>query len=114
MSNFSWENHKNQLRGKISKKAMDVLDLYANNDNIGFESGQLRPGELGQWDLYYNSQEWNLPENERRLISGLPDSDFQQMEIEQRQEQFQLELVRSMSQPDLVEFVDNLEKSIFG
>ncbi len=67
-----WRQHKAALlAGNVcSEEAMKCLHTYTQPDNVGYEFGMLRPGKLGQWDLYDITLEL-LPEKERLLISGL-------------------------------------------
>lgn len=67
-----WRRHESALRENklVSEEALRWLSIYTQPDNIGYEQGGIRPGELGKWNLYYNTMEM-LPQNERLLISGL-------------------------------------------
>src|SRR3989344_4970758 len=51
--------------------ALQELALLVEPRNIGVEQGQIRPGFLGQWDVYY-SLNGQMSEVECVALSGLP------------------------------------------
>lgn len=112
ITEWDWDEHKKNLEGKISKQARQVLDFFTVPSNIGFEQGQVRPGELGQYDVFYMSLEWGLTEDERRLISGLPTEALVEMEIEKANDQFHYEFIQTLSQKDLEKFISQLEENL--
>ena len=67
-----WRRHQAALQDAklCSEDAMRWLHIYTQPNNIGYESGMLRPGKMGQWDLYDETME-TLSLDERLLISGL-------------------------------------------
>lgn len=67
-----WRQHEAVLQeGKLcDEEAMRWLHIYTQPNNIGYEFGMLRPGKMGQWDLYDNTMEM-LSQDQRLLISGL-------------------------------------------
>jgi hypothetical protein len=62
------------IKGRVSEQTMYWFNAYTAKDNVGYEFGQLRPGKLGQWDLYWNltgEQSVGCDENEALIASGL-------------------------------------------
>ncbi len=49
-----------------------VLTNMTKSYCLGYEDGRIRPGRLGQWDVYRNAHNWGLTEDQCILISGLP------------------------------------------
>lgn len=46
--------------------------MVGSLDNFGFEEGQIRPAELGQWDVYFTLwQDWGLPKERCAMMAGL-------------------------------------------
>ncbi|OHA18347.1 MAG: hypothetical protein A3B08_02360 [Candidatus Taylorbacteria bacterium RIFCSPLOWO2_01_FULL_43_44] len=70
-----WSQQKNAIRRRVSTKTADCVNLYTAPDNVGYEFGQLRPGKLGQWDLFHTltgPQSQNIcDENETMIACGL-------------------------------------------
>ncbi len=48
-----WAERSEQLR-KQGNELAECVGWYGNIESIGYESGQVRPGELGRWDMYFN------------------------------------------------------------
>lgn len=71
---FFWMTQRQAIKGRVSEETMYWFDAYTAKDNVGYEFGQLRPGKLGQWDLYWNmtgKQSVGCDENETLIASGL-------------------------------------------
>jgi hypothetical protein len=71
-----WRRHEAALQADnlCDEEAMRWLHIYTQPDNIGYEFGMLRPGKMGQWDLYDLTMEM-LSQDQRLLISGLSASE---------------------------------------
>lgn len=71
---FFWNAQRQAIKDRVSEKTMYWFNAYTAKDNVGYEFGQLRPGKLGQWDLYWNmtgEQSVGCDENETLIASGL-------------------------------------------
>lgn len=69
-----WMTQRQAIEGLVSDETMYWFNAYTAKDNVGYEFGQLRPGKLGQWDLYWNltgEQSVGCDENETLIASGL-------------------------------------------
>ncbi|KKS38658.1 MAG: hypothetical protein UU98_C0005G0001 [Parcubacteria group bacterium GW2011_GWD2_42_14] len=70
-----WNIQRQAIKGRVSVETMYWFNAFTAKDNIGYEFGQLRPGKLGQWDLYQNltgdQSAINCDENEALVASGL-------------------------------------------
>ena len=70
-----WQGQKEAIRGRVSKDVLGFIDLYTSPSGVGYEFGQLRPGRLGQWDLFWmlaGPQSQNVcTENEAMIACGL-------------------------------------------
>ncbi len=69
-----WSVQRKAIEGRVSETTMRWFNAYTAKDNVGYEFGQLRPGKLGQWDLYWNlagEQSAGCDENEALIASGL-------------------------------------------
>lgn len=72
--NLFWMTQRRAIEGRVSDKTMHWFNAYTAKDNVGYEFGQLRPGKLGQRDLYHNltgEQSVGCDENETLIASGL-------------------------------------------
>jgi biotin operon repressor len=67
-----WQKHIQALRSigfdddKISR-----LGHYVKPGNIGTGKGMIRPGELGQWDVFYTLVDSYPEETDRMILAGL-------------------------------------------
>lgn len=71
---YFWSEQRKAIEDLVSENTMHWFNIYTNRDNVGYEFGQLRPGKLGQWDLYWNmtgEQSVGCDENETLIASGL-------------------------------------------
>ena len=71
---FFWLTQRQAIKGRVSDETMYWFNTYTAKDNVGYGFGQLRPGKLGQWDLYWNltgEQSVGCDENETLIASGL-------------------------------------------
>jgi hypothetical protein len=50
-----------------------------NPDNIGFGEGQFRPGELGQWDVFFFAQQKGFGRDAATSIAGLSNVQVREM-----------------------------------
>ncbi|KKS28844.1 MAG: hypothetical protein UV60_C0028G0008 [Parcubacteria group bacterium GW2011_GWA2_43_11] len=70
-----WQAQRQAIEDRVSEKTMHWVRAYTARDNIGYEFGQLRPGKLGQWDLYCNltgeQSAIGCDENETLVACGL-------------------------------------------
>ena len=71
-------------RNGASEKLVEVMGYYNSPDNFGYEQGQLREGELGQWDLYFALyQDFGHSKVEAAMGAGLTLEQIQQEERNQ-------------------------------
>jgi|GEM_PF-1933021 len=101
-----WKNHISELekRGVVSKEHLDNLRLFITKpEDIGYNSdcGQIRPGDLGQWDIFYNLDGWGIPYSVKLLLSGLSDAEVKNEETREKIRNFGLD---PDSKKDVVEF----------
>lgn len=68
-----WRDHLEALQNKdlLKPRVVSFVGSATQADNIGYEPGQIRPGKLGQWDLYDLLREFGCSEEECLLASGL-------------------------------------------
>jgi hypothetical protein len=70
-----WSKQKEAVLGRVSEGTLEFMNLYTSPSGVGYEFGQLRPGKLGQWDLFYEltgPQSQNIcDENEAMIACGL-------------------------------------------
>lgn len=69
-----WMTQRKAIEVRVSEETMNWFNIYTASDNVGYNFGQLRPGKLGQWDLYWNltgEQSVGCDENETLIASGL-------------------------------------------
>ena len=70
-----WSKQRQAIQGHVSEKTMEWFNIYTAHNNVGCEFGQLRPGKLGQWDLFWwltGPQSQNIcGEAEAMLVAGL-------------------------------------------
>jgi hypothetical protein len=69
-----WECHIESLqkKGGVTPNGLEALRIrVADPDQIGYGQGQIRPGKLGQWDVFYELEMWGIPRAERLLLAGL-------------------------------------------
>ncbi len=68
-----WGKQRQAIEGRVSPETMRYFNDYTASDNVGYEMGQLRPGKLGQWDLYgwLTDMEIGCDKNEALIASGL-------------------------------------------
>ena len=78
-----WAMQKDTVRNMVSEKTMRWFNIYTKKDNVGYKPGQLRPGELGQWDLYHwlTDPEIGCEKSEAIIASGLTPTKIQEEEI---------------------------------
>lgn len=77
--------HEYRLRGLrernvITDEEMRSTLIFVVPDNIRYDQGGVRPGELGRWDLFYLLEECGIPYAKRLLIAGLTDDQVQKEE----------------------------------
>lgn len=74
-----WSNQKVAVKGHVSEGTLEFMNLYTSPTGVGYEFGQLRPGKLGQWDLFWElsgPQSQNIcEENEAMIACGLTASE---------------------------------------
>lgn len=90
-----WAKQRQAVQERLSEKTMKWFSIYTSRDNIGYEFGQLRPGEMGKWDLYswLTDPEIGCDENDALIVSGLT---AQEIAEEERREN----LRRNYADPD--------------
>ena len=108
----------------VSDEALRWLSIYTQRGNIGDEQGQIRPGKLGLWDLYYETEGVGLSQSERLLISGLS---AEEVAGEERREELgheyyinpddpaevrEIECMEAMSPAELAAHIASLEKQL--
>jgi len=60
-----------QDKGLVKPAVISFVSGATQAHNIGYDSGEIRPGKMGQWDIYGLLQEFGCSEEERLLTSGL-------------------------------------------
>jgi hypothetical protein len=125
---YFWTTQRNAIKDHVSEKTMLWFDIYTARDNVGYEFGQLRPGKLGQWDLYWNltgEQSVGCDENEVLIASGLTATEVAE---EKRREHYRgncvnaddsmevamFERLMDMSPDALAAEIDRLEQQLVG
>lgn len=81
----TWKRVERTLPNNLSAEAIECFRLLTDPDNIGWDSdkGQIRPGKLGKFDVYYTAwQQFGLTKMEARIISGLSVDDIWQAEYD--------------------------------
>lgn len=122
-----WSEQKEAVRGRVSESTLEFMNLYTSPSGVGYEFGQLRPGKLGQWDLFYEltgPQSQNIcDENEAMIACGLNATEVAE---EQRREYYrgncvdpddqlavaQFQRIKRMSPPELDAEIQRLEKQL--
>jgi len=68
-----WRQHLDALQKNdlVKPDVISFVSEATQADNIGYDSGQIRPGNMGQWDIYDLLLEFGCSEEERLLTSGL-------------------------------------------
>ena len=67
-----WRQHIAGLKSAgLPNDVMSALGMMTAADNIGYEQGGVRPGDLGKWDVYEMCKEWGFTEAYSLLASGL-------------------------------------------
>jgi len=70
-----WNTQRQAIEGRVSEQTVYWFNAFTARDNVGYEFGQLRPGKLGQWDLYRHltgeQSTVGCDENETLIASGL-------------------------------------------
>lgn len=63
-------NHLSTLMEKqcIRHEAIMFASFANRPENIGYDEHQLRPGKIGQWDMYDNFMAESFSEEERMLV----------------------------------------------
>lgn len=122
---FFWMTQRQAIEGRVSEQTMYWFNAYTAKDNVGYEMGQLRPGKLGQWDLYHwlTDLEIHCDENEALIASGLTAAEVAE---EKRREHYRehcvdpdnqfevamFEQLQSMSPEQLDAEIERLEKQL--
>jgi len=68
-----WKSHLLQLadEGKVERELIGFFGFAWFPENISYKTGDLRPGELGQWDAFYMAREWGATIEEATIVSDL-------------------------------------------
>ena len=70
-----WSKQKEAIRGRVSDGTIEMVNWHTSPTGVGYEFGQIRPGKLGQWDLFCaltGPQSQNIcDENEAIIACGL-------------------------------------------
>lgn len=49
-----WQKQIKKLETQgVNKKILECMRWFTPLESFGYETGQLRPGNLGKWDMYY-------------------------------------------------------------
>jgi len=81
-----WRAHHTRLADEgTPPKLLEEIPL--TSERIGFGQGQIRPGELGQFDVFYASEPYHSLQD-RLLISGLSEDKVKETEREQEMKDF--------------------------
>lgn len=75
-----WRRHISRLeaRGVATSEELYSLRIHvAGVDAIGYGSGQIRPGDLGQWDVFFALEQFDILYEKRLLLADLSDSAVQ-------------------------------------
>jgi len=83
---LDWNRHKQAVQAMGSEEGLRWLSILTQPTNIGEEDqGQIRPGELGKWDVYYFLfQNTSIPKAEALLLSGLNASQVEEQDFADR------------------------------
>lgn len=78
-----WRRHEDALQDshRVSDDALYWLRLYTKPSSIGYDFSQIRPGKLGQWDIFEMLVEC-LSFEDRLLISGLSTEEVARTELD--------------------------------
>ncbi len=100
---FFWLTQRKAVENRVSEKTMCWFNTYTSKDNVGYEMGQLRPGKLGQWDLYgwLTDLEIGCNENEALIASGLTAAEVAE---EKRRENYRDKCVDPDNQFEIARF----------
>ena len=101
---FFWMTQRKAIEGRVSEQTMCQFDIYTEKDNVGYEFGQLRPGKLGQWDLYWTlagEQGIGCDKNEALIASGLNAAEVAE---EKRREHYREQCVNPDDQFEIANF----------
>jgi hypothetical protein len=86
-----WSKQKEAVRGRVSENTLEFMNLYTSPSGVGYEFGQLRPGKLGQWDLFWEltgPQSQNIcEENEAMIACGLTASEVAEEQLREHYRQ---------------------------
>lgn len=98
-----WSAQRRAIEGRVSSKTMSYFNDYTANDNVGYEMGQLRPGKLGQWNLYYwlTDIEIRCDKNEALIASGLTAAEVAE---EERREYYRENYVDPDNKLEILDF----------
>ncbi len=99
-----WLKQRRAIEGRVSEETMQWFNAYTDKDNVGYGFAQLRPGKLGQWDLYWNltgEQSVGCDENEAMIASGLTATEVAE---EKRREYYRARFVDPDSPLEIAEF----------
>lgn len=124
---FFWKTQYNAIKDLVSARTLAMFNAYTEKNNVGYDLGELRPGKLGQWDLYnwLTDPENHCDKNEALIASCLSASEVAEEERRQqchedgvdpdsKREIVAFERLKGMSPEQLEIEIANLEKQIFG
>ena len=121
-----WARRKKIITGKVSENTMKWFKIYTDLRNIGYEFGELRPGKLGQWDLYgwLIDPEINIcSKDEAMLVTGLTMQEITEQERRDHLENHGVdpdnlseiayhEMLQDMSPRQIKQHISKLEKHL--
>lgn len=71
---YWWKDRLDNLRERglaTEDGFLNARTLIGSAGSIGYGQGQIRPGALGQWDVFWELEMYGVPYAERILLSGL-------------------------------------------
>ena len=78
-----WNKHLESCRGNISVTKINEARLYVSSlESFGLESGQVRPGKLGQWDVLFSLCSYRNPPEEYLTLCGITRAEVEQLHYE--------------------------------
>jgi len=79
----NWIQWKQRIKRLEEREVVTSEELYSlrihvsSPDAIGYGEGQIRPGKLGQWDVFFALEQFGIPYEKRLLLADLSDSAVQ-------------------------------------
>jgi hypothetical protein len=76
-----WQKHLHGLKGQVDDESLRMALMWvAEPKQIGYGQGQIRPGELGRWDIFFELEIFGVSRAERLLLAGLTEEQLNEAE----------------------------------